>query len=380
MDPPDVDRGGHLAATYIAGCCIAFVFVAMRLCARFSIAGVGIDDWCMLVTWIVFLPSTIIVSIFSFDGGTRHLQYLAADPVHLSYVTKLNWIAQPLVIFCLGSGKIAVAFLIIRLLNRASVWRRYSLYVTSFITVCNTVVMIVLTFAQCEDPRALWDQDVKAKTKCWDPSVQSSFSIYGAAFHAAMDFFLAIIPITLVWGLKTDLRKRIALCGLLGCGNRTGICAAIKTSKLVSLNARSDITWEDMGLFLWTGIEIILLIVCGSIPALKPIYAICMGRRMSTMRSSQRTPHGTGLSKKAARKSYARHSDSDTAFVMEERGGQSGAVVSRVSTGDRVSEDEVGLAVTSFDGRNEKYEGGMGDGIKVTQRIDVEYREVEQRL
>ena len=75
-----------------------------------------------------------------------------------------------------------------------------------------------------------------------------------------------------------------------------------------------------------------------------------------------------------------RQTDSDTAFVMEERRGQSGAVVSRVSTGDRVSEDEVGLAVTSFDGHGEKYDGGMGDGIKVTQRIDVEYREVEQRL
>lgn len=48
----DVDRGPHLAATYIAGCAISFVFVAMRLCARFSIAGVGIDDWCMLVTWV----------------------------------------------------------------------------------------------------------------------------------------------------------------------------------------------------------------------------------------------------------------------------------------------------------------------------------------
>ena len=41
---------------------------------------------------------------------------------------------------------------------------------------------------------------------------------------------------------------------------RTGICAAIKASKLGTLNARSDFTWETFSLFLWTGIEIILLI------------------------------------------------------------------------------------------------------------------------
>jgi hypothetical protein len=63
------------------------------------------------------------------------------------------------------------------------------------------------------------DPEVKARTKCWNPKIQSSFSIYGASMHALVDFFLALLPITLVWGLKTDLRKRIALCVLLGCGS-----------------------------------------------------------------------------------------------------------------------------------------------------------------
>lgn len=131
----------------------------------------------------------------------------------------MNWIAQPLAIFCLGAGKVAVALLIVRLLNRASVWRRWSLYVASGLTTINTILMIILTFVQCENPAALWDDKFKSRTKCWDPRVQSSFSIYGASMHAAMDFFLALLPVTLVWNLKTDLRKRIALCGLLGCGS-----------------------------------------------------------------------------------------------------------------------------------------------------------------
>lgn len=132
---------------------------------------------------------------------------------------KLNWIAQAFVIFCLGSSKIAIASLIVRLLNRASVWRRWSLYVASTIVAINTVIMIVLTYAQCENPAALWDLEVKQRTKCWDPKIQSSFSIYGASFHAAMDFFLAGLPVSLVWGLKTNMRKKLALCGLLGCGS-----------------------------------------------------------------------------------------------------------------------------------------------------------------
>ncbi|KAF2267246.1 hypothetical protein CC78DRAFT_490743 [Lojkania enalia] len=363
---PDSDRGPQLAATYIAGCAIASIFVAMRLCARFSIAGVGIDDWCMLITWIVFLPLTVLVSVFSFKGGTRHLAYLAASPTQMTYILKLNWIAQPLCIFCLGSGKIAVAFLIIRLLNRASVWRRWSLYIASAWTLINTILMIVFTFVQCENPEALWDNEVRARTKCWNPKTQSSFSIYGATVHAMMDFFLAAVPISLVWGLKTDLRKRIALCVLLGCGSLTGICAAVKASTLVSLNARSDLTWETFSLFMWTGIEIILLIVCGSIPALKPIYALCMGRR--SVNSSQRYAQGTGASTRKAisRRSYMRQNDEPSGFVLGMVKPSSAAVVSRAS------EDEIGLAISV---ESEK----TGEGIQVTQTIDIEYREMEDR-
>lgn len=53
---PDYDRGPHLAAVYIAGCVVSLGFVGMRLTARFSIAGVGIDDWCMLITWVRSSP------------------------------------------------------------------------------------------------------------------------------------------------------------------------------------------------------------------------------------------------------------------------------------------------------------------------------------
>jgi hypothetical protein len=153
------------------------------------------------------------------SGGTRHFVYLNEDPAHAEYLVKMNWIAQPLAIFCLGTGKVAVAFLIVRLLNRASVWRKWSLYLTSGLTVINTFFMILLTFIQCKNPAALWDNEIRSRTTCWDSRVQSSFSIYGASVHAAMDFFLALIPVTLVWGLKMTLRKRLALCGLLGCGS-----------------------------------------------------------------------------------------------------------------------------------------------------------------
>ncbi|KAF2684151.1 hypothetical protein K458DRAFT_303769 [Lentithecium fluviatile CBS 122367] len=293
----DSDRGSQLAAVYIAGCAITFVFVGMRLTARYSIASVGIDDWTMLSTWISFVGLTVLLCLFSFDGGTRHLLYLTQDPEHTKRLLMKNWISQSLAILCLGLGKIAIALLILRLLDRVSSWRRWSLHFINGLTLINTVLMIIFNYVQCENPAALWDDEVKARTKCWAPQVQSSFSTYGASVHAAVDFYLAFLPGTLVWGLKLDMRKKLALCALLGCGSITGICASIKASKLSKLNARSDFTWETFSLFMWTGIEIILLIICGSIPALRPLYSIWMGRSPISVRSSQQP--GTGYGKRS---------------------------------------------------------------------------------
>ena len=38
------------------------------------------------------------------------------------------------------------------------------------------------------------------------------------AYWAAVDFALAILPATFIWKLKLTLRKRVALCCILGLG------------------------------------------------------------------------------------------------------------------------------------------------------------------
>ncbi|PSN75622.1 hypothetical protein BS50DRAFT_568219 [Corynespora cassiicola Philippines] len=277
---PDVDRGANVAATYIVGCSVSFIFVLLRFWARYQIRALAIDDWCMLVTWIPFVPLTVLTCQLVLSGGTRHLPYLAAeDPENLAHLIKTNWIAQPFGIFCLGMGKVAISLLLVRLLQRAAKWRKWFLHGLSIWTVLNTICMIVLTFVQCEDVRALWQQELKATVKCWDPSVQSNFSIYGSSAFSLVDFVLAFMPLTLIWGLQLDLKKKIGLAVLLCCGALTGVCAAVKTSKLVSLASRSDLTWETYDLYIWTGVEIVLLIVCGSVPALKPLYDLALGKK-----------------------------------------------------------------------------------------------------
>ena len=96
---------------------------------------------------------------------------------------RINWLAQPFMIMALATGKISVAFLILRIM-RKSVWRRgflvYGAMIGSFVF-CS--IAVILTFAQCRPVTALWDPRllVKGEAKCWPPRRQANFSVFAGS-------------------------------------------------------------------------------------------------------------------------------------------------------------------------------------------------------
>ena len=95
---------------------------------------------------------------------------------------------------------------------------------------------------------------------------------------AFMDLALALLPISIIWNLRLDWHKKLGLSVLVGMGVFAFICAVIKTSKLPELNARADITFVTVSLWIWTANETNILILAASIPTLRPLYLILFNR------------------------------------------------------------------------------------------------------
>ncbi|KAF2756869.1 hypothetical protein EJ05DRAFT_511646 [Pseudovirgaria hyperparasitica] len=297
--PSDLDRGVAFAAIFISECVLTTVVVVLRFWARWSIRKIAIDDWVMLATWVCHFVFTVMSAVLGLQGGTRHLVYLQQDPEHAIWLTKLNWVSQPSGITALGLGKVAVALLILRIQGNGVPWRKWLLHVVIWLTIIFTILTVAFTFGQCNDPTALWDPESKATAKCWKPETQKNFSTFSASWNCAVDMLLAILPVTLVKDLHMELKKKIGLCLLLGLGIFTGVCAAIKINQLVTLAARSDFTWATYQLFIWTNTEGALVIICGSIPALKPLYRLVRGEPIHS--------YGTGSGNQGSRGSYSKH-------------------------------------------------------------------------
>lgn len=194
--PPDGDRnrGPQLLAMWWTELSICIIMVAMRFYSRYKLKNFGTDDWLMLAALVgrstdsstiveltstlqILYTSTTIAETFAVTNGAgRHLYYL--KPPDIQLVTKITWIENPLGIMALAIAKMSVAFLILRLIGPSTRWRKWSLYLSIGLTFTIGALACILTFAQCNPPRALWEPTKVPWAICWKPSVQSNYAIF----------------------------------------------------------------------------------------------------------------------------------------------------------------------------------------------------------
>lgn len=94
----------------------------------------------------------------------------------------------------------------------------------------------------------------------------------GIALNIFTDTVLAIIPASTVYTLHMDSCKRISLVIILSLGIIATICGVVKATSLPLLSAHFDIAWNIYNLIAWVGSELFVLIFCGSVPSLRPLW------------------------------------------------------------------------------------------------------------
>lgn len=77
----------------------------------------------------------------------------------------------------IATGKMSVAFLILRILGVAGIWKRRVLHFTIYSVFLGATVDIILTFTQCIPTRALWTPSAALHAKCLSPAVLTTFAL-----------------------------------------------------------------------------------------------------------------------------------------------------------------------------------------------------------
>lgn len=242
-----------------------------------------------------------LVTKYALLGGFHHLYYLSQ--AQIVEVMKWDYILQCFGILAMIPPKVSVSLLIIRVMHPLKGWRFWTIMASIAFMTLISILNAIFTYVQCIPPKALWDHRIRGK--CWNPLTQANFSIFQACVMVLVDVILATIPSTIIWRLHMALRRRIALCLLLGVGLFAAACGSIKTSYLSKLSVRSDVTWAMYNPIIWSGSENFVVLFCGCVPPLKSLWDRYFARS-SSISGSWRSCSGKG------EKSSAHHRIVDT--------------------------------------------------------------------
>jgi rhodopsin domain-containing protein len=216
------------------------------------------------------LPHRYVAVVFGLASGTHYgNQYLALQPSNL----KLWYIYHIIYTAALA----AVKFSILVFYSTVFVTRKTRILIFStmaFISVYSVVMSLLFAF-QCKSPSNAWNLAILESGHCVHVV---SYLWPSGALNVATDIFVLSIPIPVLWSLRLNQKKRIALIGIFSVSS-VAVIASIIRFYAIARYARasfSDISYYSSFLLIWSQVEINTAIICGSIPSLYPLFKLVL--------------------------------------------------------------------------------------------------------
>jgi hypothetical protein len=114
--------------------------------------------------------------------------------------------------------------------------------------------------------------------------------------NVATDFIIYVLPMPTLFQLKLPSSQRIGLMVLFGVGGVIVVAGSFRAYWVhFVLYETYDVTWEGFYLWIWTAVEANTGVICGCIPALRPILFPSRSRSRNTSQKSTGL-YGSGTS------------------------------------------------------------------------------------
>ncbi|KAF1938269.1 hypothetical protein EJ02DRAFT_29331 [Clathrospora elynae] len=234
-------------------------FLGLRIYAKLSRKQLlWWDDHILIVSWILLLAEAVILQVgiilgFGRPGSTLPIENLPKISMCFSVMATVACFASTL-------SKISFGVTLLRLTTG---------HLSRFIWFC----IISLVLVNIPSALSLWFGCgfLNTETWCWKANVTVNYGYFNAAWCAAADFALALLPWYLIWGLQLKLKHKIGLGIAMSTGVLAGICAIVKGIYLIQLREQ-DFSYNGKEAVLWTIVETAAAIIAASIPVLRVFF------------------------------------------------------------------------------------------------------------
>ncbi|KAF7520463.1 hypothetical protein G7054_g12746 [Neopestalotiopsis clavispora] len=243
-----------LSSAVVTARCIARVQMTKRLWS---------DDWTAIFATIILLGGAGLELASANLGFGLHFW-----DVYVTKATRLLQMFYTIEIFYTWVkliAKASIIFLYMRVFTAR--WFRRACYgCLAYCAISLTIFTFVIAF-QCSPVEGVWNRFISKK--CLDVN---AIGYAGAVLSVVEDIVLICLPMPELRKLQISGRKRIGVALMFVLASFATVTSMIRLKFLVQFSTTLDSTFDNVDAIVWSTIELTCIIVCGSLPPLRPWF------------------------------------------------------------------------------------------------------------
>ncbi|KAK0509450.1 hypothetical protein JMJ35_007844 [Cladonia borealis] len=270
--PPGIDleanQQGRLVSSMIALIILPTIFVILRLISRkVSQAGYWWDDvWVTIACALCYIQCTCVLISERHNGFGRHI-YVLENPLgkqreflKILYVYEIGYYTST------SAVKIAILTFYRRIFPVQQL--RLLLYIAMGVVAAYFTAAGFATIFQCTPIHRYWDLTQPGRCVNGD-----NILIVPGAVNCVLDFLIIILPLPLLWRLRTSVPQKGVLTGIFICA---GFVCIISIIRLVVLSRLTnfDVTWNFSDSAIWSTAEPCMGVISACLTTLRPLISI----------------------------------------------------------------------------------------------------------
>lgn len=260
------DRGAIFLAVMGTATILACFLVILRLWVRIRIVrNIGADDWIMAASLVLVLASFSCMASSVHHGLGNHLDTLTQEQT--SATLRMLWIGFCITPSAEALAKISISIMLMKI-TVSSNWKRFFMTLIVLMAIITIAIFFSVVFS-CFPIQRLWDSTRDGYCHIlWRTVLLYIQGVMAVAY----DFILATSPVVLLWSVKISRYDKGLLCGLLALGGLTGAAGIARVVYSHVTTTPDDVTWNVLPFMTWKMVELVLSIIVGCFPTLRPLF------------------------------------------------------------------------------------------------------------
>ncbi|KAG6251076.1 hypothetical protein E4U23_000922 [Claviceps purpurea] len=261
-------NASNLVITCIAMLVTSWIAVGIRTFTRvFLMKGYQADDILMLIAQAIFTVTCSIQFVGVQSGVGRHNASFTNED---DLVAAIMWQALGVAIYILNMMfiKLSIGVFLLRIATQKSyIW---AIRIVLVIITLWSIGLFIWNLFQCTPIEKQWDFRIT------DGQCAGAGEVLTAAYALSVmtivtDWFFALIPIPMLWGVKMSTQAKTTVILILSLGIFASVATLIRFRFLTSIERTDDILFRATNASIWSLVEVGVAIIASSLATVRPL-------------------------------------------------------------------------------------------------------------